>query len=303
MGESLRRLTSKCLCSLIKEDASAFFQPFQFGVALPQGCEKVIHGLRCCLDNHWHDSEFVCLKVDMKNAFNLVSRQSLLDQCTLHFPLLLPWTTWCYGQHPFLWHSMGTLTSEAGVQQGDPLGPFYFALVLHHLVLSISKDESCQDLLFNAWYLDDGVVAGPSTSVQHVVCLLQDLGPSLGLHLNPSKCELFGQGDLSVFPSQMNKSCTPNLIILGAPIGEVAFCSSFIASKRAAASILLSSLVKLGSCDPQIALILLRMCGGFTKLVHVARWMSCIPLMSRSDAPSQSAKLLTLLTALGCRPS
>ena len=166
---------------------------------------------------------------------------------------------------------MGTLTSEAGVQQGDPLGPFYFALVLHHLVLSISKDESCQDLLFNAWYLDDGVMAGPSTSVQHVVCLLQDLGPSLGLHLNPSKCVHFGQGDLSVFPSQMNKSCTPNLIILGAPIGEVAFCSSFIASKRAAASILLSSLVKLGSCDPQIALILLRMCGGFTKLVHVAR--------------------------------
>eukprot|EP00731_Ephydatia_muelleri_P034760 Em0075g13a len=271
VGESLRRLTSKCLCSLIKEDASAFFQPFQFGVALPQGCEKVIHGLRRCLDYHWHDSEFVCLKVDMKNAFNLVSRQSLFDQCTLHFPLLLPWTTWCYGQHPFLWHSMGTLTSEAGVQQGDPLGPFYFALVLHHLVLSISKDESCQDLLFNAWYLDDGVVAGPSTSVQHVVCLLQDLGPSLGLHLNPSKCELFGQGDLSVFPSQMNKSCTPNLIILGAPIGEVAFCSSFIASKRAAASTLLSSLVKLGSCDPQIALILLRMCGGFTKLVHVAR--------------------------------
>ena len=29
--------------------------------------------------------------------------------------------------------------------------------------------------------------------------------------------------------------------------------------------------MKLGSCDPQIALILLRMCGGFTKLVHVAR--------------------------------
>eukprot|EP00731_Ephydatia_muelleri_P007634 Em0003g1882a len=27
------------------------------------------------------------------------------------------------------------------------MGPFYFALVLHHLVLSISKDESCQDLL------------------------------------------------------------------------------------------------------------------------------------------------------------
>ena len=44
-GESLRQLTSKCLCGLIKEDASAFLQckPFQFGVALPHGCEKVIH--------------------------------------------------------------------------------------------------------------------------------------------------------------------------------------------------------------------------------------------------------------------
>ena len=49
VGESLRQLTSKCLSDLIKEDASAFLQPFQFGVALPQGCEKVIHVLRCCV--------------------------------------------------------------------------------------------------------------------------------------------------------------------------------------------------------------------------------------------------------------
>ena len=69
----------------------------------------------------------------------------------------------------------------------------------------------------------------------------------------------------------MRKSKTPHLTILGAPIGDVAFCSSFIASKREAALTLLPSLVKLGSCDPQIALLLLRMCGGFTKLVHVAR--------------------------------
>ena len=76
---------------------------------------------------------------------------------------------------------MGTLTSEAGVQQGDPLGPFYFSLVLHHLVLTIAKDESYQNLLFNAWYLDNGVMVGPSSSVRRVVSLLQDLGPSLGL--------------------------------------------------------------------------------------------------------------------------
>ena len=41
--------------------------------------EMVIHGLRCCLDDHWHDPGFVCMMVNMKNPFNLVSRQSLLD--------------------------------------------------------------------------------------------------------------------------------------------------------------------------------------------------------------------------------
>ena len=197
------------------------------------------------------------------------------------------------------------------MQQGDPLGPFYFALVLHHLVLTIAKDDSCQDLLFNAWFLDDGVVASPSSSVQHVVHLLQDLGPSLGLHLNPPKCELFSLCDLSLFPTEINKSCTPNFTILGAPIGDVAFCSSYIASKRAAASILLSSLQKLGSCDPQIALIFLRMCSEFTKLVHVA-WSTPPSLaLDELHAFDQQVRhtftecqaILTLLIALGSRPS
>ena len=43
-----------------------------------------------------------------------------------HFPELFAWTSWCYSQHPILWHSLGLLTSQTGVQQGDPLGrPLY----------------------------------------------------------------------------------------------------------------------------------------------------------------------------------
>ena len=30
---------------------------------------------------------------------------------------------WCYGEHPFRWHPLGLVTSELGIQQGDPLGP------------------------------------------------------------------------------------------------------------------------------------------------------------------------------------
>ena len=134
VGETLRRLTGKCLCALVKEKASDFFQPLQLGVSCTLGSEKIIHGLRRCMDEHWDSDDFVVLKIDMKNAFNLVSRQALLDECATFFPELLLWASWCYGSHPLLWHSLGQLSSEAGVQQGDPLGPLFFALVLHKVV-------------------------------------------------------------------------------------------------------------------------------------------------------------------------
>ena len=48
---------------------------------------------------------------------------------------------------------MGQLTSQSGVQQGDPLGPFLFALVLHKVAGAIKEDTECSQLLYQAWYL------------------------------------------------------------------------------------------------------------------------------------------------------
>ena len=42
------------------------------------------------MDEHWDSDDVVVLKIDMKNAFNLVSRQALLDECATFFPELLP---------------------------------------------------------------------------------------------------------------------------------------------------------------------------------------------------------------------
>ena len=94
-------------------------------LACPFGTEKIAHGLRRCVEEHWYDTEFVVLKVDLKNTFSLVSRQALLIEVKNHFPELLPWACWCYGQHPLLWRTMGHLQSESGVQQGDLLGPLF----------------------------------------------------------------------------------------------------------------------------------------------------------------------------------
>ena len=181
VGEALRRLTEKCLCSLIKYKASEFFQPLQFGVACASGSEKVVHGLRACMDKHWEDDDFAVVKVDMRNAFNLVSRQVILDECALHFPDLLPWATWCYAAHPLLWHPMGRIFSETGVQQGDPLGPLLFALVLQKIFNAIDADDDCIYILYQAWYLDDGTLAGKKSAILRALSLLDSIGPSLGI--------------------------------------------------------------------------------------------------------------------------
>ena len=98
--------------------------------------------------------------------------------------------------------------SESGVQQGDPLGPLLFCLVLQKVLSAIASDPICFDLLFQAWYIDGGVIAGSKQAVVQALSIIQDLGPPLGLVINSSKCELYGDCDLQPFPSEMkNVKC------------------------------------------------------------------------------------------------
>ena len=114
--------------------------------------------------------------------------------------------------------------------------------------------------------MDDGVLAG-----KKAVSILEEFGPSLGIFINLNKCEVFSRNDLHSFPAAMKTSHLPHIVILGAPIGDYLFCANFIASKRLDVVKLLSKLVEVASIDPQVALILLRVCGSFCKLVHLAR--------------------------------
>ena len=88
-----------------------------------------------------------------------------------------------------LWHPLGKIKSESGVQQGDPLGPMLLALVLHKLVTIIAADDDFLHLLLEVWYLNDGVLAGDRSAVLRALHLMEELGPHLGLHINFQKCE------------------------------------------------------------------------------------------------------------------
>ena len=240
-------------------------------MACPRGSEKIIHNLREVLEQHWSDPDFAVIKIDMQNAFNLVSRDAVLQQCLMHFPEIYPWTSWCYSQHPKLWHPVGSISSASGVQQGDPLGPLLFALVLQSVLKKLAADPQCQQLLLNAWYLDDGALAGPGSAVLRALEVLGAEGKPNGLILNPSKCELFSPNTdtFQPFDSSIPTSTTPNFEILEAPIGSPEFCGEYIEAKRKQACSLLHLLPQL--CDPQVSILLLRHCASFCKLSHLGR--------------------------------
>ena len=96
------------------------------------------------------------LQVDLRNAFNSISREEVLVAVSEHAPQLLPWVISCYGAHSKLYcQGKATLSSEEGVQPGDPLGPLLFALAWHKVV-----KDSAVNMIWSSWYLDDGHLIG-----------------------------------------------------------------------------------------------------------------------------------------------
>ena len=80
---------------------------------------------------------------------------------------------------------MGQLTSQSGVQQGDPLhGSFSVCIGFAKVAGAIKEDTECSQLLYQAWYLDDGILAGKKSSIRDS-WLSVIPSTSQGLHLDP----------------------------------------------------------------------------------------------------------------------
>ena len=130
VGEVWRRLTAKCLCNSYKEQSCSYFFPLQIGVGQTLGTEIGLETARQWHQRNSNNPSAVVVKVDFSNAFNCVDRQAFLEQCRHRFPGLSRWAEWCYSRPSHLYFGSDTLSSERGVQQGDP-GPLLFSLAIH----------------------------------------------------------------------------------------------------------------------------------------------------------------------------
>ena len=65
-------------------------------------------------------NDYVVLQVDMRNAFNSISRDAVLKGCLAKVPTAYNWLRFCYGgASPLFCQGRFLCTSHVGVHQGD----------------------------------------------------------------------------------------------------------------------------------------------------------------------------------------
>ena len=144
-------------------------RPVQLGVSTSGGmrgdsacCPTLCQGL---------SPQMVLLKIDMRDAFNSLRRESFLPVACLRTPGLycLLWQAY-FSQTRSFFGEEG-FDSETGIQQGAPTGPALFAL-------SVDEADRGVQSEFNMWYFHNNLVV-----------LLKRLR-AIFLEVNGSKCEL-----------------------------------------------------------------------------------------------------------------
>jgi hypothetical protein len=270
-------------------DAREYLQPLQLGVGEKGGCEAVLHAFNRSIRNPDLDPLSILSLMDFKNAFNEVKRESFLEEVRLKFPRIYPWVYLSYSSEAPLFIENETIFASTGVQQGDPLGPLLFALVLHPLLQHIKSEFSLQV----GAILDDVTILGTPNNTIRALNYIGREGPKRGLFLS-TKTTLWSPF-YSPIPNELVDWSLPGdaegkfsltisydkgVCLLG---GGVSCDSDFLASfaekrfEKWSESINLLMEFK----DPFIQLLLLRSCLGFPKLNYLLR---CTPPNLISDS-------------------
>ena len=129
IGETLRRLVGKSLMHLPKLMGELrALAPLKCGMGIVTACESIGQGLQALIPSLPESGDWVALQVDVINAFNTVSRTSVLQGAAEFAPSMFPWLKTLYGQPAMLFCQGSVLLSRTGVHQGCPLGPAAFAV-------------------------------------------------------------------------------------------------------------------------------------------------------------------------------
>ena len=303
VGEVFRRVVSKIAMASVKRVAEAFLAPLQVGVGTSNAAETILHVFNRVVSSEELDENVTFLQLDIDNAFNSVHRPSFLHEVQEHFPQLLPWVQYSYCCSAILFTGSDVIHSEAGVQQGDPLGPLLFALALQPVLQKVSDfARSVDPLSVTTAYLDDVTLklANPKLAAQ-CVKLFTKCAKKIGLNVSLTKSRMWMPKGHSPLLTQVSEkyqipySSEAGIELLGGAVSANYKYHAQIAQSRvekAKQSIKLMMELK----DPQLCLMLLRSCLGMVKLNYA--WRCTPPQAIRTVAEDFEKFLANILTEI-----
>ena len=207
--------------------------------------------------------------MDLRNAFNVISRNVVFEEVAAEFPVMARWVRWCYGQAAILRAGSEEVYSTSGTQQGDPLAPLLFTLALQKVTRQLAV--LCPGLDLNSWYLDDGTLVGSRAELAKAMdYLASDEVRSMGLVLGD--CEVWwpsGDQQFPELPVSVSRAPACGTEILKVPVGTEAFIVERLRSRLEKAQKIIEKLP--GLEDPHVEFTLLRACLGSCRMAYSLR--------------------------------
>ena len=150
----VRRIITKCVTRVTKQDIIEASGLIQVCAGLKSGPEAAIHAMHGILDA---DNADAMLLIDASNAFNLLNRASALHSVAVLCPSLATYATNTY-RAPACHFFMGSkeLKSTEGTTQGDPLAMSFYAISLQPLITHLNLSSNAKQ----CWYADHITCAG-----------------------------------------------------------------------------------------------------------------------------------------------
>ena len=279
VGDTLRRLVGKTLLSMPQARAQVEqLAPTQVGVGVRGAAEGVAMGFNNLIRQQGPSGQWVALKVDMTNAFNCVDRATVLRNALTLCPTVYNYLRFAYALPAPLFCQGKQLESRTGTHQGCPLGPLGFSLGIQPILSAITAH--CQ-LMWNVWYLDDGLLVGEPRKVVDAFTFIEAEMSKVGLSVNRDKCSLWGpgahlcQGPLQLVPRE-RWDPSGGTVVLGVPVsypGSSQFTREFWGTVTTKLRDALSRIT--AHTDAQLAHHLLRKCMDACKVNHLLRATDC----------------------------
>ena len=222
-----------------KHELIEYLEPQQIGMS-EGGAARLVHGVRMLLEEN---PNFICVKNDVKNAFNESARNATVDALNSEPSL----------QH-LAWHAAVTLAPSHGLEsggrlfgsapegqtQGDPEAAPWFCVGWHRHLRELDATLIEAGGMARSG-MDDLYAVGPANVVFPALDKFwAEVGEQCGLTLQRQKTEIYSQDgvrpeeapeDLPMAGVQLNHGFQPGFIVYGVPVGTDVYVHNMLIKK------------------------------------------------------------------------